>query len=110
MSKSTERGETPLMLEDMYDYIKDLKLASYTLKNIKGNNTPKTEIGFIAQDIVGNKVGDYIINSNDSENLVYDMGNRVSVLEGALKIVIEKIEILEEEVLNLNNQLNNSIK
>lgn len=87
-----------ITIDDMYLYIKEIPLATYNLKDSKED--AKKQIGFIAQDIQGTKVGDYIIDDRDPNNLSYDLANRVSVLEGALKKAIETIEYLLERVDN----------
>lgn len=80
---------------DMYKFIQlDLKLATYDIIDTpKGN----PQIGFIAQDIVDTKVGKYVVNSDSKGNLSYNMGNRVSVLEGALQQAIQEIENLKQK-------------
>lgn len=94
---SLRTNSSSLTKDDMYNFIRDnLKLATYEMVDAKGEDVGKTEIGFIAQDIIDTKVGKYIINDSDPDNLVYDMANRVSVLEGALQIAIKKIEELTQ--------------
>lgn len=89
-----------LTTDDMYSFIKDdLKLATYKLIDSKLQDKDKTEIGFIIQDIKDTKVGKYITNTQDENNYTYDMGNRISVLEGALKKAINKIEELEQKLI-----------
>jgi hypothetical protein len=78
----------------MYEFIKnDLKLAEYNYKGFK-----KSTIGFVAQDIENSKVGKKLIHKNDDNKLSYDTGTRTSIIEGALKKAIEKIEELEKEI------------
>ena len=87
--------------DDMYEFVRDdLRLATYKLIDSKEEDADKTQIGFLAQDIMDTKVGKYIINDNDPDNLTYDMANRISVLEGALQKAIEKIELLEQAINN----------
>lgn len=93
--------------DDMYSFIRDkLKLATYKLIDNREEDKNKVEIGFIAQDIKDTKVGRYIVDSKDDNNLVYDIANRMSVIEGALQKAIEKIEILEEEIEFLKTKQN----
>lgn len=112
--------------EDMYDFVKnDLELATY---NFKGQE--EQSMNFIAQDLLynldgtDNKIGQMIINpvvppteeeieeakSNmhkDQEytypTLSYDMGMYISVLAGALKTALNKIDALEEQIASLQN-------
>ena len=87
--------------DDMYNFIRDdLKLASYKMKNTREEDASKIEFGFLAQDIEDTKVGQYIVDNRDPDNLTYDMANRISVLEGALQKAIEKIELLEKAIIN----------
>ena len=99
------RNEEPIVpvisRDDMYEFVRDdLRLATYKLIDSKEEDTDRTQIGFLAQDIMDTKVGKYIINDNDPDNLTYDMANRISVLEGALQKAIEKIELLEQAIIN----------
>ena len=113
--------------EDMYNFVKDdLELATY---NFKGEEDQK--MNFIAQDLLYNidgtdsKIGQMIINpvappteeeieeakSNMDENqeytyptLSYDMGMYISVLAGALKTALNKIDALEEQITSITQQ------
>ena len=113
--------------EDMYNFVKDdLELATY---NFKGQEEQK--MNFIAQDLLysvdgtDNKIGQMIINpiappteeeieeakSNMGEDqeytyptLSYDMGMYISVLAGALKEALNKIDKLEDEIKELKNK------
>ena len=110
--------------EDMYDFVKnDLELATY---NFKGQE--EQSMNFIAQDLLynldgtDNKIGQMIINPvappteeeieeakaklEDGQEynyptLSYDMGMYISVLAGALKTALNKIDNLTEEIKNL---------
>jgi hypothetical protein len=84
---------TDITTKDMYEYIKEVPLAIYDLKEVKTSG--KKQIGFLAQDIMHSKVGKYIVDDRDVDNLSYDLANRISVLEGALQVAINKIEQLE---------------
>ena len=89
--------EESLSLDDMYNYIKDLKIATYKLKESKEVDKNKVELGFIAQDVADTKVGKYVVDSRDEDNLVYSLGNRITVIEGALQKVIETLEELKSK-------------
>ena len=99
---SEENPSVPVLTkDDMYNFIRDdLKLASYKMKNAREEDASKVEFGFLAQDIEDTKVGQYIVDNRDPDNLTYDMANRISVLEGALQKAIEKIELLEKAINN----------
>ena len=99
---SSEEPTVPIVSrEDMYKFVRDnLRLATYKLRDSREEDANRTEIGFLAQDIMDTKVGKYIVNDNDPDNLTYDIGNRISVLEGALQKAIEKIELLEQAINN----------
>ncbi|CEP50266.1 phage minor structural protein [[Clostridium] sordellii] len=82
------------VISDMYAYVKnDLKLAKF---NYIGNS--KSTYGFIAQDVEFTKIGKEIVLRSEKGNLSYDMGSRMAVLEGALKLAILKIEGLEQQL------------
>lgn len=113
--------------EDMYNFVKDdLQLATY---NFKGQE--EQSMNFIAQDLLynldgtDNKIGQMIINpvappteeeiaeakSNMDEDqeytyptLSYDMGMYISVLAGALKTALNKIDALEEQIASITQQ------
>ena len=89
--------EGSLSLDDMYNYIKDLKIATYKLKESKEVDKNKVELGFIAQDVADTKVGKYVVDSSDEDNLVYSLGNRITVIEGALQKVIQTLEELKSK-------------
>lgn len=114
---------------DMYNFVKDdLELAKY---NFIGQE--KTEMNFIAQDLLynldgtDNKVGQFIVEPiapNTEEEIAeikanleegqeyhdptlsYDMGNYVSVLAGALKTAINKIEDQQKQIDELQVIIN----
>lgn len=92
-----------ITIDDMYDHIKDIPIATYELIDDKDNT--KRQIGFMAQDIMNSPAGKYIIDTRDEENLSYDVGNRISILEGALKKAIEKIEMLQAIIDDLNKDI-----
>ena len=92
--------------QDMYNFVKDdLKIATYKFKENIERGDYRTEIGFIAQDILTTKVGSEIVELEDKNNLdsnlSYNQGNYISVLAGALQQAITKIELLEQEIKSL---------
>jgi hypothetical protein len=100
--------------KEMYDFVKDdLELATYNLKD-PSEYEEHRKINFIAQDVLcnedqtENKVGNLIVLAQkcmeDQEVLQYDTGNYISVLAGALKQAINKIEELEKEILDLKSR------
>ena len=112
------KSKSELTYEDMYDFIKDdLGLATY---NFIGDD--KLRMNFIAQDLLVNadgtdsKVGQMIVNpvpvpteeeiaeGKPYPTLSYDMGMYISVLAGALKEAINKIEQLEARINELENK------
>ena len=101
-----------LTMKEMYDFVKDeLVLAKY---NHIEDEHKKTKVNFIAQDLLYNhdnldsKVGQIIVNAEEAvrENdvLTYDLGNYASVLAGALKAAIQKIEQLEARINELESK------
>ena len=44
-----------------------------------------------------------MLRKDDADNLAYSLNGYVSVLAGALQVVINKIETLETEINNLKN-------
>ena len=101
--------ENAITNDDLYGFVKnELKLSTYNYNekyygDLYNPEQAETELGFIAQDVVGTKVEDLIIRKDDSNNLVYSLNGYVSVLAGALQKAINKIETLETEVNNLKN-------
>lgn len=87
-----------LSLNDMYEYVKELKIATYKLKESREVDKDKVELGFIAQDVVDTKVGKYVIDSSDEDNLVYSLSNRITVIEGALQKLIKDVEEMKESM------------
>lgn len=92
--------------EDMYNFYKDIKLATYNYKNQEHK-----EFGFIAQDISETKVGSQIA-LNLEDGYMYSVGSYISSVAGALKQCINEIELLKEinkelheEIYTLKNEL-----
>lgn len=116
--KYVNSDKSNVSYEDMYAFVKDdLELATYNLVE-----HDKLNMGFIAQDLLvnldgtDNKVGQMIVNPvaipSEEEilegkpypTLSYDTGMYVSVLAGALKESINKIEQLEARINELENK------
>lgn len=107
---------TELTTEDFRNFIKDtLRLASYRYNISLEKGDTETNIGFIAQDILFDKVGSNIVQLADKKDLnselSYNQGNYVSVIAGALQEEIKfrdkQIEALEKENKNLKSRLDN---
>ena len=97
--------------QDFYDFVKDdLYLATY---NFIDDETKSKSLNFIAQDILynedetDNKVGQLIckLDMQDKGSLTFSNVNYNSVIAGALKQSINKIETLEEEVKLLKQEI-----
>lgn len=116
--KYVNSDKSNVSYEDMYAFVKDyLELATYNLVE-----HDKLNMGFIAQDLLvnldgtDNKVGQMIVNpvavpteeeieeGKPYPTLSYDMGMYISVLAGALKESINKIEQLEARIQELENK------
>ena len=110
---SAAKTDDNITLDDMYSFVRDeLGLATYNL--ISNNNPKDVKLGFIAQDMLytskceESKIGQLIVNAkeavDDNTTLAYDAGNYTSVLAGALKQAINKIEILETRIQLLESK------
>jgi hypothetical protein len=116
--------ESEFTTKDFYDFIKDdLGLATYNLKKEYASTDTHTKLNFIAQDILWDydkneehKVGNLIVQAESAMeeqlSLKYDPDNYISVIAGALKESINKIEeleaknkVLEELVYSMNERL-----
>lgn len=103
--------------KDFYEFIKnDLGLATYNLKKEYASTDTHTKLNFIAQDILWdfekneeNKVGNLIVQAEDAMDqqlsLKYDPEVFTSVIAGALKESINKIEELEDKNKKLEERL-----
>ena len=102
--------------KDMYNFVKDdLELATYNIKN-----DSEQQMNFIAQDLLynldgsDNKVGQMIVKpiatppgekpDIEVSILSYDSGMYTSVLAGALKEALNKIDKLEARIDELENK------
>ena len=101
--------ENTITTNDLYDFVKkDLKLTTYNYNekyygDLYDAQNVDTELGFVAQDITGTSVENLVLRKDDADNLAYSLNGYVSVLAGALQVVINKIETLETEINNLKN-------
>ena len=112
------KAKSGLTYVDMYNFVKDdLGLATY---NFIGDDQQR--MNFIAQDLLvnedgtDNKIGQMIVNpvavpteeeianGTPYPTLSYDSGMYISVLAGALKEAINKIEQLEARINELENK------
>ena len=103
--------------KDFYDFIKkDLGLATYTIKKEYATTDTHTKLNFIAQDILYdydndciNKVGNLIVQTEDAMEqqgtLQFDPDTFASVIAGALKESINKIEEDNEKIKILENEI-----
>ena len=98
---------------DLYNFIKnDLNLCTFNYKEEEDQysiSNTSYQIGFIAQDIENNNVGKYIVtNYGDEKNkkLMIIESNYINTIAGALKVAINKIESLEQRIVDLENKLN----
>lgn len=122
----SESVDEVVTYEDMYNFVRDdLELATYNFIN-----SEEQKMNFIAQDLLynmdgtDNKVGQMIVNPiappTDEDiveakshleefeeyvypTLSYDVGMYISVLAGALKTALNKIDTLEEQIQLLQN-------
>lgn len=85
--------------DDMYNFAKNLEIAQYDYKCEDEDRVGlEHSIGFIAQDLLNDKVGELIINKDVGKYLSYNLGTYTNVLAGALKKAIDKIELLENKI------------
>ena len=113
-----DKAKSGVTYNDLYNFVKDdLGLATYNFIN-----DDKLRMNFIAQDLLvnadgtDNKVGQMIVNpvavpteeeieeGKPYPTLSYDTGMYTSVLAGALKEAINKIEQLEARINELENK------
>jgi hypothetical protein len=110
--------ESEFNTKDFYNFIKDdLDLATYNLKKEYAATDTHTKLNFIAQDLLWdfekneeNKVGNLIVQAEDAMeqqlSLKYDPEVFTSVIAGALKESIDKIEELESEKAKMQAEIN----
>lgn len=91
-------AENNLNEKDCAKFVKDeLKLATY---NMKSDTDAKTQLGFIAQDIMDTKLGSLIVEKGETESdkLAYSLSNYVNVLAGALQNALKEIDDLKAKI------------
>ena len=100
--------ENRVTQQDMYEFVRDdFKLASYNYKGEKFYGDELSyNLGFIAQDLKDSAVGkQFIIPPQEEEGTYsYNMGSYIGVLAGALRIAINKIELLENKIKMLESK------
>ena len=77
---------------DFKDFIKDVDLATYKLRD---TDDKTTQLGFIAQDVQNSKVGEFLIKKDEEGTLSYSLSSYVNVLAGALQVALKEIEELK---------------
>lgn len=86
---------------NIFEFIKNVDLATYKYKKIGGNN-----LSMIAQDVLKFRyVKDYLIAKDSNGLLSINMGNYTSMLHVALQEEIKKREALEDKVNKLEEEL-----
>lgn len=86
---------------NIFEFIKNVDLATYKYKKIGGNN-----LSMIAQDVLKFRyVKDYLIAKDSNGLLSINMGNYTSMLHVALQEEIKKRETLEDKVNKLEEEL-----
>ena len=100
LSLNSQRNNEVLTTQDCYDFIKnDLKLAQFNYKLPQEKESEKIEnIGFIAQDIQGTKIGNVLLSKDQNNTLSYDNATYTGILASALQKAIDKIGILENKI------------
>ncbi|MGP1540824.1 phage tail spike protein [Peptostreptococcus stomatis] len=86
---------------NIFEFIKNVDLATYKYKKIGGNN-----LSMIAQDVLKFRyIKDYLIAKDSNGLLSINMGNYTSMLHAALQEEIKKREVLEDKVNKLEEEL-----
>ena len=86
---------------NIFEFIKNVDLATYKYKKIGGNN-----LSMIAQDVLKFRyIKDYLIAKDSNGLLSINMGNYTSMLHVALQEEIKKREALEDKVGKLEEEL-----
>ena len=89
---------------ELFDFIKNIKICEYNYKEeFKFKDETNNKIGFIANDVVGDKIGDKIVAEYEGY-LTYNLNNMLFTTIGALQ---EEIKIREEENKQLRERLDN---
>lgn len=87
---------------ELFEFIKTLKICEYNYKE-EFKSYQNDKIGFIANDVIGDKVGDKIVTEHEGY-LTYNLNNMLFTTIGALQ---EEIKIREEENKQLRERLDN---
>ena len=87
---------------ELFEFIKTLKICEYNYKE-EFKSYQNDKIGFIANDVIGDKIGDKIVTEHEGY-LTYNLNNMLFTTIGALQ---EEIKIREEENKQLRERLNN---
>ena len=99
-----EPNNADITTQDCYDFIKsDLQLAQFNYKEVKENEKVDT-ISFIAQDVENTKVGGILLKKDSDGILSYDQTTLLGIISSALQKAIEKIEMLEERINELEGR------
>ena len=106
-TQTTNEGNEIITTKDMCDFIENIPLARYELKE-EYKTEDITHYGFIIQDIINTKVGkEMVLNSSlNDEYLCYSQDNFITIICGALQEEIKKRKDLEEKVSNLLDNMN----
>lgn len=103
--------------EELFDFVKNLKVCEYNYIE-----SDKDKIGFIANDVVGDKIGDKVVSNHieeikevteegeevvvgTEETLTYDVTNMLFATIGALQEEIRKREELEDRLKKIEEKL-----
>ena len=87
---------------ELFEFIKTLKMCEYNYKE-EFKSYQNDKIGFIANDVIGDKIGDKIVTEHEGY-LTYNLNNMLFTTIGALQ---EEIKIREEENKQLRERLDN---
>ena len=74
-------------------------MAQFNYKLLEEKENEKIEtIGFIAQDIEDTKIGDILLSKDENNILSYDNTTYIGILASALQKAIDKIDLLESKI------------
>lgn len=90
---------------ELFDFVKNIKICEYNYKeDFKFNDENNNKIGFIADDVVGDKIGDKIVFEHEGY-LTYNFNNILFTTIGALQEEIKRREELEAKCADLEDRL-----
>lgn len=90
---------------ELFDFVKNIKICEYNYKeDFKFNDENNNKIGFIADDVVGDKIGDKIVFEHEGY-LTYNFNNILFTTIGALQEEIKRREELEARCADLEDRL-----